>query len=379
MNNGKICFNKRYIVAFVILFIIVGSVVYLNNIFLSNKTTYKSRAAAPQMPNAIFGGTLVTDPAKWPFIVKIFHKYGGLASRPFEDGICTGTLIAPHWVLTAGHCVTKGKEMAGDPLYSETELAVFVGGVDVSLPSNGSIYNVKKVIRNEQYGIPDAYNNDIALLQLDRDVYYSGTTKTISLNGDTNLEQEKTCVATGGLKNCSYNYGVIMGFGLTENDGLVAQSKLHQAVVPILSNERVMRNGWFSGYTMKSTEIPVGYPLGKVGPCSGDSGGPLIVWDSFRSQWVQVGIANWIVRCGGLYSPGVYIRVSSFISWIEKKTTEKTCLFCPSSSVDPNKGTFTSTGGELTPQDLQMFNCRINGIGPTPIPPTIYTCGHELN
>ena len=51
------------------------------------------------------------------------------------------------------------------------------------------------------------------------------------------------------------------------------------------------------------------------GPCKGDSGGPLAVQDQ-SGKYSLIGIDSMSIGCAQL--PDVYMRVSSFIDWIEK-------------------------------------------------------------
>ena len=46
----------------------------------------------------------------------------------------------------------------------------------------------------------------------------------------------------------------------------------------------------------------------------GDSGGPLHV--CLEGRWVQVGIVSYGFHCGKPQQPGVYMNVSSYLSWI---------------------------------------------------------------
>ena len=38
------------------------------------------------------------------------------------------------------------------------------------------------------------------------------------------------------------------------------------------------------------------------------------------SPWIIYGITSWGVGCARAYTPGVYVKVSVFIDWIEEQT-----------------------------------------------------------
>ena len=53
--------------------------------------------------------------------------------------------------------------------------------------------------------------------------------------------------------------------------------------------------------------------------CRGDSGGPLVYRDSADAPWTQVGVVSYGSEECAVGKPGVYVRVASFLDWIESK------------------------------------------------------------
>ena len=53
--------------------------------------------------------------------------------------------------------------------------------------------------------------------------------------------------------------------------------------------------------------------------CSGDSGGPLFIRESTNDPWELIGLASIRPNQCGLGVPGVYTRVTNYLTWIESK------------------------------------------------------------
>jgi trypsin len=240
-------------------------------------------SASPSM--AVVGGSDAA-PNEFPSVSEVIIAKGFL---------CTGTLIAPDTVLTAGHCssITGGAGVASPAAYPPQLIEVYIGS---NKPGQGEKVPVSRVIAHPNYMLSDGY--DISILKLSRastkaPTPVAGASET-SLWAPTTLE-------------------TIAGFGTTEEGGDTPDT-LQKGQVPITTDAYC--DGAYSDFD-PNTMVCAGFPQGGVDTCQGDSGGPLFGRTSTGVLRV-VGATSFGEGCARPNKPGVYARVGDTVlrEWI---------------------------------------------------------------
>jgi trypsin len=222
--------------------------------------------------------------------------YPSVAEITFGKGfLCTGTLIAPTWVLTAGHCGSvTGAGVATPASWPAALIDVRIGN-DRS-GTGGDVVAVKRAVVNPNYLLNSGY--DITLLELSR-----SSTKTptkVSGTAETSLWAPSTLET-------------IVGWGATEEGGSTPD-RLQEAQVPITTDSYC--GDAYSDFDAR-TMICAGFPQGGVDTCQGDSGGPMFGKTSTGALKV-VGATSFGEGCARPGKPGVYARVgdTTLREWI---------------------------------------------------------------
>jgi len=246
-------------------------------------------AAAPA--GAIVGGTPVPD-GQLRYVANI--SIGGAFG-------CTGTLIAPDWVMTAGHCGSLTGSITGGAI--PTPIGLPASAYDVKLSSvhaDGSgaeDHAVKQVVVDSDYIVTNGSGNDVTLLQLDHPSAVPPV--LIAAIGERRIWDPGT-LAT------------IAGFGLTSDNAPQPPDTMQRAKVPIQSDAdcaKAYPNGLGGGSYDAKTMLCAGYPQGGTDTCQGDSGGPLLV-KALDGSPRLVGATSFGDGCAQAGKPGVYARVA---------------------------------------------------------------------
>ena len=139
--------------------------------------------------NSLFGKIIngaEARPNSWPWLVSIGVRYR-TASGVWQNRthICGGTLIEPSHVLTAAHCLEQKIDDRFVPLTAtnptlESFFILRVGVHDIRTTRPEEVYRAKRIFNHERF-ISSTFENDIALIRLDRPVPTADHTSPICL------------------------------------------------------------------------------------------------------------------------------------------------------------------------------------------------------
>jgi hypothetical protein len=248
--------------------------------------------AAPGDPN-IVGGQEAT-PGEWPWQVALVNKGPDLYNGQF----CGGSLIHREWVLTAAHCVDDK---------TPAQLDIVAGIHDLDNPDPNFVRSTLTQIVVHPGWNPDTNDNDMALLKLATPIderAASGATLPIA---HVDLVADTVGPLAGVMST-------VTGWGNTLPNppgGTNYPDRLQEVSLPIITNAACN-----TAYGGDITDNMLCAAEAGKDSCQGDSGGPLVVFDGGQSRWEQAGVVSFGIGCANPSFPGVYARVSRYISWI---------------------------------------------------------------
>lgn len=261
------------------------------------------------------------EPGAWPWIVAVLKS--GI-SDPYQAQFCGGALVAPTWVLTAGHCVQG---------LTASDLDVLLGAYKLS--NGGDRISVIEIVRHPNFN-NSTLDSDLALLHLAR----ASTQPTVTL-----VPQGDATLTAPGVN------ATVIGWGdmrLNGQQGTYADV-LQEVTVPIVSNQVCNAPGSYNGQ-ITGNMMCAGYAQGGKDACQGDSGGPLVVPDASGTGWLQAGIVSWGFDCAKPNYYGVYTRLSNFTTWIATQTGQQSTPTATTAAPTPTPtATDTPTPSTTTP------------------------------
>jgi secreted trypsin-like serine protease len=243
--------------------------------------------AAPVPPaTAIIGGT-AAQAGVFPSLAYVVDFQGQFAYQ------CTGTVIAPSLILTAGHCA---ENMQSGAPFSPSGFRVVTGAVDPLQP-NQPVSRVLGVIVYP--GLErKADTGDVALLVLSTPT----SAPPIALASAAEIKRLAGTAAT------------IVGWGKTAYEQTSLTEQLQSAVTVVQARKWCRRNA--PPFYARSEICTIAPPSYATGVCQGDSGGPLLA-SGPSGEAIEVGVADHVYgRCSTRH-PSVFASVGSIYSWVQ--------------------------------------------------------------
>jgi secreted trypsin-like serine protease len=234
---------------------------------------------------AIVGGQ-PAQPSTFPWMAYVLDFRGN------SVGQCSGTVVAPNLVLTAGHCA---EDVQTGVVNEASGYQVTTGNVDWAAPETER--QVSGVARVIVCGCFDRHTTvgDVALLQL-----------------STPTSAPPIALASSPPAGTA---ALLAGWGQTSFGQEAAVEQLQWAPTAVQSAQWCEREA--TPFSPSSEICTIEPPARQTGACHGDSGGPLLVADpSATGGMVQIGVTSHNYGDCATTSPSVFTRLDAVAAWV---------------------------------------------------------------
>ncbi|XP_054716821.1 limulus clotting factor C-like [Uloborus diversus] len=230
-----------------------------------------------------------TVAGQWPWMVAVATVSGGESTIE-----CGGVLIDRRHILTAAHCLdTPGT----------FELYFGKYHRNAALDDKHNL----TVTTNPHYN-STTYDSDIALVRFTPDIHYSTRIQPICL---PTTESTADNIRRG-------KSGIVAGWGTNEKN--LPSDALYMAFLPVLPGDHCAKAYQKQGkyFPITSNMYCSGFEKGGTSICMGDSGSPMVFYDSFSEKYTLEGLVSFGVRdeCSEPERYTVIIKVLPYLPWV---------------------------------------------------------------
>jgi secreted trypsin-like serine protease len=253
-------------------------------------------AASPIATTSIVGGSTALS-EEWPWAAFILA-----ADAKGEGFSCSGTVIAPNLVLTAGHCVEDIETGKKTPA---AQYVVVTGSSDIR---DAALRQVSKVSRTIIYPTFNRFkvHGDAGLLVLSTPT----TVPAVSLAGPTDAALLAPNTPT-----------FIAGWGLSGTLRKLKRTPVLRRGATFVQERLYCRDharAYYPFFNYSSQLCTITPPGFSIGTCHGDSGGPAL---AFREDGtpVQIGITSLGAADCDTHLPDIFTRIDRIYPWIAEQ------------------------------------------------------------
>ncbi len=250
-------------------------------------------ASSPTAQSSIVGGR-VADIDDWPSIAFLLAAWDSDDDGQLDmQAQCTGTVIAPQWVVSAAHCAFR-------PGGTVDAMVTLTGVGNYNDPSGEAIVADQLVVHPDWD--PQTLTGDALLIHLRTPS--SRPAQPVARHGGR-------YVTAQGVPNAA-------GWGTTDVDSRIGTEVLKEAYLQLQSDQTCAA---FAPDFDPDTQTCAG-TANTAGACKGDSGGPLLVFDADTGAPVLWGLTSYGPQLGlgmkvcDLRAPAIFSWTPGFASWI---------------------------------------------------------------
>ena len=230
-----------------------------------------------RLQGRIVNGSTV-EVAGHPWAVRVLHR-----GRMF----CSGSLVTATFVVSAAHCFHRAKPQ--DFLLKLGRRARWVER------------NIERLFVRSDF-VRSTYDNDIALIRMDRAVMFSSYVRPVCLPAT--------------VSDLTGRRGAVVGWGKLSQRGQMPHA-LQEVELPVLPVEEC-RASRHPATSITDNMFCAGFMDGRADACQGDSGGGFVVegGNGVGRGKKLVGIVSWGIGCASPGYPGVYTNLAVFLPWL---------------------------------------------------------------